>query len=211
MKTLSFLFSVILLAGCSSSLQNPDLVLPEIQERTPLPMYPTRVVNPHLSIELEYLVAEDGTVRHVRLLNSSGNREWDDRAVTAIMQWKYSPALYQGKPVRLWLRQTATIQFSEPLILHLAEIVCLSQNEADSVYQLLQQGTSFSEAVKLFSKAASRTNNGILGKVNVHSYPEHIQEILAQLDTDEYSVPVRYGTSYIIFKKIPPETKEYFQ
>ncbi|MBW7887502.1 MAG: peptidylprolyl isomerase [Bacteroidetes bacterium] len=209
MKPLSFLLCLAFLAGCSSVSQNPDLILPQIVERIPLPMYPPCPANSNTRIEFQYLVMEDGTVRHVNLLSGSTDEDWNARAIATIMQWKYQPAYYQGNPVRLWLKQTAVVRVSDLQILTLAEITSSSKREADSLYQLLKNGCPFCDVAKLFSKSATRINEGLIGEVNIQSYPEHIQAVLSKLETDEITKPIQYGEKYVIFKRVKPQSVDY--
>ena len=199
---LLFFFSLTYFAACSSTQQTTDLTLPELLYQHPLPAFPKPITAPHLRIDLEILVTENGTVRDVRLLNSSGSVAWDSAAATAIRQWKYSPARYREKPVRIWLHQTAIVKFSEPRYLSLAEIMCTTTEEADSAYMLLEQGSDFSEIVLRYSVTSSREKNGALGAVNILIYPEQIKNILAKLETERYTHPVKYGERYVIFKRL---------
>ncbi len=49
---------------------------------------------------IQTLVDRNGDVRDMRLVKSIP--ELDDAARTALRQWKFHPALYQGKPVAVW-------------------------------------------------------------------------------------------------------------
>ena len=200
MRPFIILFCVTILAACSSTQQiSEDLQLPELIHQTPLPDFPKRIIAPNLRIDLEILVAEDGTVHYVNLDNDYGEPAWDSGVVAAIRQWKYTPARYKGTPIRLWLHQSAIIQFSSPHLLSLAEIVCTTKEEADSVYALLKEGCKFCDAAKRYSVSNSRSNDGVLGEVNIHSYPKYIQNILEKLDEGTFTEPLKYESKYIIF------------
>ncbi len=155
-----------------------------------------------MRIELKIHVADDGSVPDVLFLDGSGSDEWDSAASTAIRKWKYSPARYQEKPVSIWLHQTAVIQFSEPQYLLLAEILCQTPEEADSAYALLEQGWSFSDVAEKYSVASSRGMDGRLGTVNIQIYPQQIKIILARLNREQYTSPIKYGERYAIFKRL---------
>jgi protein TonB len=45
-----------------------------------------------------FTIAEDGKHR-VKLISSSGSNEVDDIAVSTLQQWKFKPAMLNGKPV----------------------------------------------------------------------------------------------------------------
>ncbi|MDD8019268.1 MAG: energy transducer TonB [Bacteroidota bacterium] len=202
MKPLLFLFCLCFFAACSSSEQTTELTLPRLLIQHPLPAFPDRILTSQLKIDLEIQVAEDGSVRNARLARSSGNLMWDSLAIERIRQWRYSPALHKGQPVRLWLRQPAVVQFVNPTNLYLAEIVSLTMDNADSAYRLLTQGADFTEVVLRYSVGASREKNGIIGEVNIQLYADNVQHLLADLGIENFSKPVQYGDRYVIFKRM---------
>lgn len=202
MKPLIVVISLTMLAACTSTEELTDLTLPELIVQYPLPAYPYPISSTHIRIEFKLLVNEDGTVKFVEMLSGSGNNDWDAATADIIKQWRYTPALYKNKPMKLWLKQTAIVQFSEPQYMPLQEIVMLTKAEADSVYVLLEHGYRFEEMVVLHSVAASRVQDGILGKVNIQIYPLHIKQALAVLDDNQFTQPLKLGERYIILRKM---------
>ncbi len=57
---------------------------------------------------LEALIAEDGTVRDVKVLRTAAL--FDEAAVTAVRQWRFSPTLLNGEPVPIVM--TVTVGFT---------------------------------------------------------------------------------------------------
>jgi protein TonB len=57
---------------------------------------------------LEALIAEDGTVRDVKVLRTAPL--FDEAAVTAVRQWRFSPTLLNGEPVPIVM--TVTVGFT---------------------------------------------------------------------------------------------------
>jgi protein TonB len=57
---------------------------------------------------LEALIAEDGTVREVRSLRPAPL--FEEAAITAVRQWRFSPTLLNGEPVPLVM--TVTVSFT---------------------------------------------------------------------------------------------------
>lgn len=202
MKPLIVVFCALCLLACTSTKEVADLTLPSLLIQYPLPAFPQPLTATEMRIELNILVGEDGTVRFVELLRGSGNLAWDSAAAAVIKQWRYSPARYKDTPMKLWLHQTAVIQFSQPNYLTLAELLCPTKEDADSVYKKLKEGCDFCEMVLLYSVAPSRERKGEIGKVNIQHYPEHIRKVLATLDTAEWTEPIPYGDRYAIFKRI---------
>ncbi|MEW6062563.1 MAG: TonB family protein [Bacteroidota bacterium] len=208
MKPLSVIVVCTLLAACSSTEELSDITLPELIVQYPLPAFPTPIASTQLRIEFKLLVTEDGSVKFVELLSGSGNREWDATAIAAIKQWRYTPALYKNKPMKLWLKQAAIVQFSEPQYLSLQEIVMATKDEADSVFALLEHGYKFEEMVALHSTSPSRTQYGMLGTVNIQVYPYHIRQAVAKLEENQYTTPLKFGDRYVIFRRVQSKQTE---
>ena len=202
MKPLVLLFSLLFLSACSTTQQTSDLTLPELVYQHPLPPYPKPLSASHLRIDLKLLVTENGSVGDVIFQSGSGNLAWDTTAMTAIRQWKYSPARFDKKPVSIWLRQTAIVQFSEPRYILLGEIQFTDEESADSAFALLEQGKDFSEVVEQFSIAPSRFSNGSLGEINVQIFPEQIKTTLMRLHNGNHTTPLKYGDHFVIFKRL---------
>jgi periplasmic protein TonB len=47
---------------------------------------------------IDVFINDKGRVTDASVRNSSGDNEFDSRAISAIMQWKFKPALCDGKP-----------------------------------------------------------------------------------------------------------------
>jgi TonB family protein len=168
----------------------------------PLPAFPEPRSESELRVDLNILVGEDGTVRYVEILRGSGNPAWDSAAESTIKMWRYSPARYKNTPMKLWLHQTAVIQFSHPNYLTIAELLCPTKVEADSVFRKLNEGCDFCEMVLLYSIAPTREQKGMVGTVNIQNYPEHIRKVLSSLDSNQWTEPVPYGEWFAIFKRV---------
>lgn len=202
MKPLIVLLGLSLLAACSTTREVADLTLPELIVQYPLPAYPSPISSTHLRIEFKILVNEEGSVKAAELLNGSGNAEWDAATVETIKRWRYTPALYRNKPMKLWLKQAAVVQFSEPQYLLLQEIIFEAKETADSAFSLLEQGASFEEVALQYSIAPSRPQKGMLGKINIQIYPLHIKQVLAELNDDQITSPLKFGDRYVIYKRV---------
>lgn len=205
MKPLVVLLSLPLFAACTSTQEVADLTLPELIVQYPFPAFPYPISSTHFRIEFKILVNEDGSVRMAELLNGSGNISWDLATVETIKTWRYTPALYKNKPMKLWLKQTAVVQFSEPQFVTLSEIVCPTKELADSIHSLLMRGNPFEEMASLHSIAVSREQKGSLGKVNIMIYPSAIKNVLAELNDDQITPPMKLGDRYVIYKRAKNE------
>jgi TonB family protein len=203
MKRAIFLIIAAIFSGCCATAP-PDIpyTLPQLVEQTPLPAIRAKTLSMLFELDLRMLIGEDGSVRMVELLNSSGDRNWDTLATARIKEWKFSPARYNNQAIRLWIRQRITVKSAEPMLMMLAEIILPSRQIADSVYALLQNGGDFSTLARQFSITNSRENGGFLGEVDVFQYPIKVSDHLKNLSPGGYSAPIELGFRYGIFRRV---------
>lgn len=57
-------------------------------------------------VELSVLLDESGNIQRVKVLESKPPGEFDQAALEGIRKWRFSPALYKGEPVSVWVNQT---------------------------------------------------------------------------------------------------------
>jgi protein TonB len=60
---------------------------------------------------LACVIEPDGSVSNVRVLSTSGNRDFDASSLEAVRQWRYSPPSLDGAPVRLFNHVTTSYRF----------------------------------------------------------------------------------------------------
>ncbi|MDP4175590.1 MAG: energy transducer TonB [Bacteroidota bacterium] len=203
MKAIILLFCIGLIVGCSSTIQeDSSITRPELLERYPLPSIPSKVDIIRFTLDMRILIDEHGVVRNVLLQNSIGDEAWDKLATGSIMKWKFTPALYDGKPYKVWVRQQVSIKLDEPVYMTLAEIMCDSYEDASRVVEALDKGKDFGELASQVSIGPSKVKKGVLGKVDIHCYSDEIASALKRLKVDEHSDPLHYGQKFVIFKRI---------
>lgn len=56
-------------------------------------------------VVLSLLIDTDGSVDKVQVLESVPAGVFDDAAIVGIRSWRFSPAIYQGAPVKTWVKQ----------------------------------------------------------------------------------------------------------
>jgi parvulin-like peptidyl-prolyl isomerase len=117
-------------------------------------------------------------------------------------QWRFTPARMDNKPVGSWFHMQSTLRYANPQLMNLAEILCTTEEEADSVYRAIEEGQNFSELAMRFSVDPSREMSGILGEVDINLYPEIIRKPLSKLSINEYTKPIQYGDLFAIFKRL---------
>jgi protein TonB len=70
------------------------------------PRYPARARADGLNgrVTLKLLISTDGSVVDVRVVDSS-DRGFERAAVEAVEKWRFEPARYKGRPVKVWAQQ----------------------------------------------------------------------------------------------------------
>lgn len=201
MKNLVF---VLLFAGGCAAIplsEGPD-TLPVLIVQAPLPAVEgSYAINP-LRLELKMYVGRDGAVQKASFVMSSGNADWDARALNEIRKWKFLPATVAGKPVPIWINQGIIVRFQEPLVMTLAEIVVPDRAAADSVYELLMGGADFPTLARTLSVGSTRDGDGTLGSVDIRTFPYFIQEQLEQLKVGTVTAPIHLGQQFVIYKRL---------
>jgi protein TonB len=61
------------------------------------------------TVKLKVLVSETGSVAEVQVVSSSGNRRLDVAAKEWVANWRYRPAVQDGKPRRVYT--SAVVEF----------------------------------------------------------------------------------------------------
>ncbi|MDR3626529.1 MAG: energy transducer TonB [Ignavibacteriaceae bacterium] len=190
------------LAGCSFWQETVENNIgPQLLVQYPLPNITFSIARPSLKLEMDMLILEDGSVGKVKMITGSGNSLWDSLAAETILKWKYSPAHVDHHNIRIWMRQIAIVEYQDPQFIQLAEILCPTIEEADSIYAALENGKNFDELAALQKTLPDFDKNGDLGNVDIRLYPERIRHTLAFLTKDSYTKPLKYGDNYVIFKR----------
>ncbi len=57
-------------------------------------------------VKMNLLVDESGRVSRIKIIESRPSGTFDEAARTAVKQWTFQSALYQGSPVKVWATQT---------------------------------------------------------------------------------------------------------
>jgi TonB family protein len=196
---------MFLLAGCSA-VQQTDIPVqpPELVKSAPLPPIVSLVPERGMKFDVKILVLKDGTVGNVKLLESSGDTDWDSLALQSIMNWQFIPARREGMPVELWVRQPLLVQLRDPIIRTLAGLVSETQAEADSLYLLLEHGMNFDTLIRQ-AVQVSGERIGSPGSVDITVYARHLRDKLVRLREGEVSRPLRIGDKFIIYKRLKKE------
>ena len=210
LKFLPLLAVAAFIASCSTmgGLES-NVVPPTLVQKTTLPPPPQTVDAKDFYLKLELLISKEGKVLHAELQNSSGDKHWDSSAVQCIMQWKYSPATSNGKPIQLKITQTAKVVTNRPMMMQLCEIVCATLTEADSVYSALQKGEPFDSLAKVHSISSTAAAGGYMGNIDINNFQDEIESVIKDLEPGEFTHPLPLGQDYVIYENrgVPPEVK----
>lgn len=196
-----------LVAGCSASHEiNSSVEPPELVSLVPLPPYRGLSFQQNIKLDLVICVGKDGTVKDVKCLSSSGNSDWDTLAIRSVKGWRFTPPRRNGEPTDLWIRQSVTVEFQEPIMMALGEVSSGSQHFADSLFQMLVNGTEFNELATQPAPAFPEVRVNMLGTVDITQYPPRLREALTKLRVGDITHPVKIGDRYFIYKRLKKET-----
>jgi periplasmic protein TonB len=79
---------------------------PKVQSRTPME-YPESAAKDGIKgyVILNLLIGKDGSVEIAKILESQPEGVFDNAAVNGVKSWRFSPAKYKGKSVKIWAKQ----------------------------------------------------------------------------------------------------------
>jgi hypothetical protein len=202
MRLSAIIICLGILSGCSSVQQITNNHAPVLLVQYPFPAIPASICNSDYLLVADMLILKDGSVSDVKLMNTGVSKEWDAIAVSTIKTWKYSPLKMDDKPTSCWVHQKMKIRIAEPLIFSLAAVLCSTSEQADSVYIYLINGRNFKEIAKDFSALPVQGDLFELGDVDIYQYPDFIRYKLLNLSEGEYTKPLKFDDSYIIFQRV---------
>jgi TonB family protein len=96
-----------LIANDMATLVGPGVTPPRVVRTSTVPL---RAVHVNGSVVLDVVLQQDGSPRIVRILRSL-TPEADESAVRHFEQWRFSPAMKNGVPVRV--RMNAEVRFRD--------------------------------------------------------------------------------------------------
>lgn len=79
---------------------------PRVASRAPME-YPKRAAKEGIKgyVVINILIGKDGNVELAKILESQPAGVFDETALNGIRSWRFSPAKYKGKPVKMWAKQ----------------------------------------------------------------------------------------------------------
>ena len=91
--------------------ENTVDVKPRVKSRPPLE-YPEDAAKEGIKgyVVLNILIGKDGNVEVAKVLESQPAGVFDQVALNAVYSWRFSPAMYKGKPVKMWAKQKIRFQ-----------------------------------------------------------------------------------------------------
>lgn len=197
---------LLLMAGCTAGHElSSSVEAPELVSLVPLPPYHGLSFQQSIKLDLMICVGKDGIVRDVRCLNSSNSPDWDTLAMRSVKGWRFTPPRRNGEPTDLWIRQSVTVEFQEPIMMSLGEVSSGSQQYADSVFQVLVRGTEFNDLASQQQFVFPDVRVSVLGTVDITQYPPRVREALTKLRVGECTHPVKVGDRYFVYKRLKKE------
>ena len=91
--------------------ENTVDVKPRVLSRPPLE-YPSEAAKNGLKgyVVINILIAKDGSVELAKVLEAQPVGVFDNAALNAVRAWRFSPAQYKAKPVKMWAKQKIRFQ-----------------------------------------------------------------------------------------------------
>lgn len=91
--------------------ENTVDVKPTVVSRPPLE-YPAEAAKNGIKgyVIINILIGKDGTVELAKVLESQPSDIFDNAALNAVRSWRFSPAKYKMKPVKMWAKQKIRFQ-----------------------------------------------------------------------------------------------------
>ena len=115
MKKIFFISLFLIISGCSIfQSEEPILVLPKLVEQSDLPPMSQSFYKNNLEFMCEMVISCCGKVERAKLLTGSGDAIWDSLAQLSLLDWKYSPAIYNGHPIKLTIKRNVKVVFEDP-------------------------------------------------------------------------------------------------
>ncbi len=213
MKHLSvfFFFATFLLfvSGCASTQQvTVPADQPELVSMTSLPPISSLFPASGLKFKMLFHVKHDGTVMEVKMMNSSGDPNWDKGAADSMARWQFSAFPASDTSPDKWIRNTVVLQVQEPTILTLGVLIASSQQAADSVYGTLKAGADFDALIRQVPPGATQPQGRFIGAIDIARYPKVARDALRRLGINDFTGPIRVGFVYLIYKRYQPDGLE---
>ena len=203
MKRIIFICLFLFISGCKVfQPEESNFIPPSLIKQSEL--HPLQLLNFIDSYEFtcEMRLNSLGDVVNAKILTTSGDAVWDSLARLSLLNWKYTPAIYEGRPVELTIKRKVRMVVEKPQFYSLAEIEVQNYNKADSVYKALLAGADFIQLCIHCSCSKSKERNGMLGRVNINYFNNEIKIQIAALKEGEFTKPIPYGGHYVIYKRL---------
>jgi protein TonB len=91
--------------------ENTVDVKPKVLSRSPLE-YPSDALKNGIKgfVIINILIDKDGNIELAKVLDSKPSGVFDNAALEAVRSWRFSPAKYKTKPVKMWAKQKISFQ-----------------------------------------------------------------------------------------------------
>ncbi|TMP78318.1 hypothetical protein CWB73_17025 [Pseudoalteromonas phenolica] len=112
-KTLVLLFTALIFSGCKSTPTYTPESYMHFNDSTldrhakPIieifPKYPKHLASKGIKgqVTAQVVIDEYGSLKNIRIIKSNPEGAFDEVAKAALTRWKFAPALYKGKPIKV--------------------------------------------------------------------------------------------------------------
>lgn len=201
--TITLLGILWVCAGCGTTrqLEAPQT---ELIHMSLLPSLDPFTYKDHVTLSVLFCVLQDGRIADVRILGTSGNRDWDAAARDSMRQWRFSAVVGDCPAEGIWVRNSVVVRAEEHLVMSLGELLASDKKEADSLYALLERGVPFESLLERATTTFSPSGM-ILGPTDIAQYPGRVREELRRLKVGGFTRPIRVGANFTIYKRFNHE------
>ena len=201
-----FVGLILTLGGCTASQQGEKAGgQPELVKMTSLPPLTSAYAYIGLKLNVLFQIRADGSVADVKMVGTTDNADWSLAAIDSMKRWQFSVTTPGRSHEDQWLRSTVIVQVQELRLLTLGEIRTETEREADSLYELLGNGSDFETLARQIRPGKTSPVGRFLGSVEISSFPQHVRNELQKISVNSYTRPIRLGSNYVIYKRFKPD------
>jgi TonB family protein len=195
--------SFFLLSGCiPPPYIAPPIDVPQLISMSSLPVCQTRASAVEIRIEVIFRVRGDGSIADARVVQSSGDPDWDAAAAQTMKKWRFTPVASLDDSLTLSVRSRVIVRPEEEISFLLGALVVTTQEEADSLSEMLEAGASFDSLAQSVRWDAPVKRGRYLGVTETGNFPYHIRSKIRALRPEGVTHPLRLGSEFVIYKRM---------
>lgn len=204
--------ALITFAGCTPQ---PGAI--QVIQKSEFPTYRGDEVRDQIELDVLIQISDDGHVTDARLLNTSGDQEWDIAALDSLKQWTFTKPPAERSTFTIKRKIIVNLELvgrddPESPIRRVERIIGViettNKTNAEAFHKQLKADSEFLELMRHIQQhepedAVAR----IYYDFSENDYPEHILQIVQNLDHGAFTRPLSLDDGYVIFKRFDDNTR----